>query len=241
MDRDVYRALDELNETHWWFLGRRAVVSDILSRLPQFSGRRILDIGSGAGGMIETLLPHGTVTAAEGDSASREALQKRFGERVRVLPGFLGDIDLAGHDVITMFDVLEHIEDDRAALRAIWDALPSGGRFICTVPAFKLLWSGHDVMSHHFRRYARAELIRKLTETGFVIERVTFFNFFLFPAILALRLVFRALGRKDSDFNVPAPFVNGILARIFSAERFLLRHMNLPWGVSLLVVARKPE
>ncbi len=241
MDRHVYEDHHALDRTHWWFVGRRMIIADILAWLNLPKGGRIIDIGSGGGGMLELLLPYGTVEALEGDVPSVEEIRRRYGDRVQVMPETFERSTFAGpYQLITMFDVLEHIEDDVAALKKIYDAVAPGSLFVCTVPALPILWSGHDEMSHHFRRYRRCGLIERVRTAGFQVERVTFFNSILFLPAVLMRMVFRVTKRRDSDFRVPTSGVNALLTRIFSLERYWLRFANFPVGVSLLLVARKP-
>jgi hypothetical protein len=119
--------------------------------------------------------------------------------------------------------------------------LPVGGRFICTVPAFQFLWSGHDVVNHHRRRYTRPALRSRLQAAGFEVERVSYFNTLLFPGIAAARLLrFGTRTTPRSDISLPTPSVNRWLRRLFASERWLLRSVSLPVGVSIVAVCKKP-
>ncbi len=241
MDRCVYTDHWELEETHWWFVGRRAIIRALLRKILP-GAQRIVDVGSGGGAMLPVLETYGSVASLEPDMLSAERLRQRFQSRFSVTTG---SIDTSAFpelrpEVVTMFDVLEHIEDDDGALRRIFEVLPSGGRFICTVPAFPSLWSNHDVLSHHFRRYTRRDLTRKLAAAGFTIERMTFFNSLLFFPTVGLRWISRALGRTASDFQMPRLGMNRLLSAVFGSERWLVAVLDLPFGVSLFVSAKKP-
>ncbi|MEO5927989.1 MAG: class I SAM-dependent methyltransferase [Patescibacteria group bacterium] len=241
MDRSLYRDHHRLEESHWWFLGRRKIIRTLLETLRLRAPSRVLDIGSGAGGMLETLLPYGSVSALEGDAESATHIRERYADRVTVLPQFFEQANIlpGSFDVVSLFDVLEHIEDDEAALRKIFAILSPGGTLIITVPAFPFLWSGHDVLNRHFRRYVGKELRFKIEQAGFKIRRLSYFNFFLFLPIVIARLFFRASGRVESDFHVPNAGTNTLLMKIFSAEHAFVRRVNLPIGVSILAVAKK--
>jgi len=241
MDRSVYTDHWELEETHWWFVGRRAVVDGLLRKILS-SPRKIVDVGSGGGGMLPLLEKFGPVVSFEPDAPSAERLRQRFRGRFSITTGGVDAPTFfeSRADVVTMFDVLEHIEDDVAALRQIFDALPHGGRFLCTVPAFPSLWSQHDVLSHHARRYTRRLLVQRLTEAGFVLERVTFFNTLLFLPTAGARWLFRFLGRPGSDFHAPRMGMNRLLGEVFSLEHLVLSFVDLPFGVSLFACAQKP-
>jgi SAM-dependent methyltransferase len=242
MERQLYRDHEQQEERHWWFLGRRRIISTLLSRLGLGTDRRILDIGSGAGGMLEALLPYGRVTSMEGDAESAEHIRQRYGENVMVIHRFFDGTEglPETYDLVTMFDVLEHIEDDATALANVYGLLPPGGILVLTVPAFPILWSGHDVLNRHFRRYRKGQLRRRVEQAGFRIQRLGFFNFMFFFPILLVRLAFRALHRTESDFRVPSAGMNAFFLRIFAAERFIVTRGGFPFGVSLFCVATKP-
>jgi SAM-dependent methyltransferase len=144
-------------------------------------------------------------------------------------------------DLVCLLDVLEHIDDDRASLRAVFDLLGTNGRMLLTVPACKFLWSAHDRALHHKRRYRKSELVAKVVEAGFRLDYVTYFNTFLFPVVAMVRLLHNLLGsRVDTDVALPAQGLNLVLQKIFAAEKALLPQLRLPFGVSLLLVARRP-
>lgn len=143
-------------------------------------------------------------------------------------------------DLVTLFDVLEHFEDDGAAL-AIYERLNSGGYVVLTVPAFRFLWSEHDDLAHHQRRYTKRELQDTLEKAGFRIVRLSYFNFFLFPVVAVARLAKKFLGINTgaTDFFMPSAPINSLLASLFSAERYFLRYINFPFGVSIIAIAQK--
>jgi SAM-dependent methyltransferase len=243
MERILYHDHERYEDTHWWFLGRRAIVDAVLRGLHIPQGARLVDIGSGAGGMLSSLLPYGEVWSLEGDAESANRIRERYGARVNLVPDFFEQATLpeSSFDVVTMFDVLEHIEDDAAALKRIAGLLKPGGMYVATVPARPSLWGHHDVLNRHYRRYLRSDLRRVIESSGLVIETCSYFNTFLFPMIYVVRRLWRLLGKTESDIHQPGPFVNGLLARLFSAERgWIASKRSFPIGVSLLVVARKP-
>src|SRR5687767_2614351 len=188
--------------------------------------------------MLSMLREFGTVTGLDASPIAVDYCQDRFKGSVEVRLGLIPDDIPDGADVITAFDVVEHLEDDEKALAGIHDRLPSGGLFICTVPAFPFLWSGHDVVHHHYRRYTRASLRRRLEDAGFTVERLGYFNTCLFPAAAAIRVLHRSRpgAPSASDAATPHPLVNRLLLALFASERFLLRGATLPVGVSLLAI-----
>lgn len=231
---------------HWWFAGRREIVLAQLDRVLAGTaaehGPRFLDVGCGAGGMLEFLAARG---AAAGVDASPDAvaMARRHGGDVR-LGALPDDIPFEPHhfDVVTLLDVLEHVDRDQEALVAIHTLLRTGGHLVVTVPAYRFLWSGHDIVNEHKRRYVRAELEARLRQAGFAVERITYFNTLLFPPIAAVRLLGRLRGgvARADEGNVPHR-INALLRGIFMMEKRLLAAMDLPFGVSLLAVARAVE
>ena len=241
MERILHDQHQQLDSVHWWFKARRDIVGSFLNKRSLDSSVRILDVGSCGGGMLDLLINYGHVDAVEKDATSAEALRAKYGDRIGVIHAECGPQSrFDSHEFISMFDVLEHIDDDVGTLKSLTESLPSGGWFVATVPAFQFLWSGHDVLNEHKRRYTAKELRTKIEGAGLTIKRLTYFNTFLFPMIWASRMISNATGRTDSDVTLPSAFVNRILYRIFSFEKRVLSSTDLPFGVSLIVIAQKP-
>jgi SAM-dependent methyltransferase len=229
---------------HWWFVARRRILRDVLRKLvPLPNGKRLLEAGCGTGGNLAMLEDFGRVSAFEPDAGARE-LARRKGA-VHVSEGRLPTdvpFEEESFDLVVALDVLEHIDDDLAGLRALRDRLRPGGWMVITVPAFSFLWSHHDVVHHHKRRYRKKELIRLASETGLSLVTATYFNTLLFPVIAAVRFVKNLLGRESADDAVVPPRpVNGILTAVFASERHLVGRITLPVGVSILMVARRSD
>jgi SAM-dependent methyltransferase len=244
MDEFVYDELAAAERTHWWFQGRRRILVDVLRRrLPtEDADRLVIDVGCGTGEMLDMVREFGRVTGLDASLKAVGYCRARFGDAVDIHLGRIPDDVPDGAALITAFDVVEHLEDDEKALTGICERLAPGGVFVCTVPAFPFLWSGHDDVHHHYRRYTRKILRRRLEDAGFVVERVTFFNTVLFPPAAVVRLLHRFLpgGAKGSDASLSSGPANRLLRAVFSAERFLLRLTDLPVGVSLLAVCHHP-
>lgn len=243
MDAQLYREFGQNEDTHWWFTARRAIVRDfLLAHLPRTQGLKVIDVGCGTGGMLPLLSEFGEVTGLDASDDALAFAQSRA-PGARLLKGDLPAGLPAGEkfDLITAFDVIEHIPDAVAALKVLRAALNPGGRLVVTVPAFGFLWSDHDVLNHHQRRYTDTLMREHLTGAGFTVERSSYFNTWLFPPIAAVRLVQKLSGPKQggaSDFSVPGKFVNRALELLFMSERFLVSRTRLPFGVSLLGIAR---
>ncbi|MEN9799545.1 MAG: hypothetical protein RL653_3242 [Pseudomonadota bacterium] len=250
MESFLYDELARAEEAHWWARGRRTLVEALLSRhveqrLPGRGGSlRLLDVGCGTGYLLEALRRFGEVEGLETSPDARAIARRRMGEGLvlheRPLPEGLPAG--ARYDVVTAFDVLEHLEDPGPALHAIRASLRPGGFFLCTVPAFPVLWSAHDELHHHFRRYRAKVLREQLEEAGFTVQWMSHFNTWLFPGVAAVRLAQRLLPRRSgeqatSDLGSPPPaLLNTALERLFASERHLLARMKLPFGVSLAAV-----
>ena len=249
MDEFLYHQFGDIDRRHWWFLARREIVLTMLrDRLPAAgaSTRRILEIGCGGGGMLEPLREFGRVTGMDMSEDALAYCRTKVGSEVELRRGDLPD-DLprdASYDVIAALDVLEHLADPVTVLHSIRASMRPGGLLLCTVPAFRFLWGPHDDLNHHLRRYGREELRGHLEAGGFTVERLSFFNTWLFPVVAGVRVGRRALGLADgppkSDFVMPKPWLSRALARLFATGARVMRHLSFPVGVSLLAVCRVP-
>jgi SAM-dependent methyltransferase len=231
----------EQDRAHWWFRGRRAVIlAEMARRLPG-AGLRIAEIGCGSGGMLEALARFGPAVGVELDPSLRDRARARgLDARAGALPDDL-PLEAGRWDAVCLFDVLEHVADEAGALRACRLLLASGGRLVLTVPAYAWLWSRHDELLGHRRRYTAGSLRAAVQGAGFAVERLTYFNTLLAAPIMAVRLVRSLLRRPGHDLDRPRPLVNGLLARTFAAEAGLLRVGSLPFGISILLVARPAD
>lgn len=245
MDASLYHKFYEVEDRHWWFAGRRAIVAGELARrlAPGAGERRILDVGCGTGGMLPILAPYGRVSGIDMEPLALDYCRKRGFDDVALQQGYA---PAQPFDIITLFDVLEHVPDEAGFLRLLSGWLKPGGLLVVTVPAFQWLWSRHDDLNHHQRRYRRSQLIGALTGNGFRVERASYFNFLLFPVVAVTRLFEgqpRPGASEDEEVlkHLTIGGLNGPLTSLFAAERHLLGVGDLPWGVSLMAVARRPE
>lgn len=242
MERSAYVEMASIDEVHWWYRARRAIVADMITqyvRLPKDAN--IVEIGCGTGSNLPTLARFGNLTAIEPDSDARAFAATR--SKANVLEGRLPadlPIDAASQDLAVMLDVLEHVDDDVAALKAVAAKLKPGARFLLTVPAVPSLWSPHDEEHHHKRRYTKASLSKAMEAAGLKIEVISYFNTLLFPLIAGIRWTKNLIGSKTVDTGMPSLWLNSLLERIFAAERALIGKFPLPIGVSLLVIVSVP-
>ncbi|WP_294393095.1 class I SAM-dependent methyltransferase [uncultured Sphingomonas sp.] len=239
MERHVYDRMAQIDRDHWWFVGRRSILTALIERFrPRPTPLRILEVGCGTGSNIAMLQGFGQVDAIEPDDDARAFAARRTGLAIK--GGYLPDVPLqdGAYDLIVLLDVLEHIPDDHGALAALRSKLAPGGRLLLAVPAMPSLWSGHDVAHHHQRRYTRRTLEAVVTAAGFRVIHHTAFNTLLLPAIVGVRLVNKLLRREGGDEDaLPAAPVNAVLSRLFGWERYAAVRGLLPVGVSLGLVA----
>lgn len=241
MNPEAYERMASLEDRHWWFLARRGIVAKIIAGLKLPQRARILDAGCGTGGNLAMLCNFGEVEAVEMDDGARALAAAK--ELATVSSGNLPDalpFQGAEFDLITLLDVLEHVADDEAALESLSGLLRPGGYLVMTVPAFSFLWSEHDEIHRHYRRYRKRELEDKVGQAGMDVVYASYFNTLLFPLVAAVRMAGRLLKRrKGGDLAMPGRWANRLLYSVFASERALLGRMRLPFGVSLLLVARK--
>lgn len=236
----------EVEESHFWFVATRRVVMDVLAAGlgPGVAGARVLDLGCGTGYTL-TCLPPSARGVGIDRSAHALALATRRGLAGRLVQGDVQRLPFAdgAFDAVLALDVLEHLPDDAAAAREIARVLRPGGCAVVTVPAFRFLWSRHDEALSHLRRYRLGEVSKVLDSAGLTVERSSYYNFWLFPLVAAVRLVGRlrpgAEGR--TDVSVPPAAVNRLLTAVLASERHLLRRGSLPVGVSCILRARRPR
>src|SRR5262245_9377381 len=244
MDAFLYDEFYRIERTHWWSVGMRGVFRMLLTdALRGVTTPSLLDIGCGTGIALEELGGYARVYGV--DLVWAALAYSR--ERDRTVPLVQADVTrlpiAAGRmDAVLAFDVIEHLEDDVAALREIRRALRPGGVALVNVPAFPSLWSAKDTANHHRRRYRRADLERALAAAGFQVERITYTNALLFPPIWCARQLQRFSRKEwnsDAEYH-PATWVNRTLLGLLRLERGMLRVVDLPVGTSVTCVARRP-
>ena len=243
MKEHTYPIMFRVEQSHWWYTGRRKIlthfIEDICRRVTD-RRPRILDVGCGTGANLLMLSQFGD---AEGVDLSEDALafcRERGLEKVKLGAAEKLPYDDGTFDLVTALDVVEHLDDDLAGLREMQRVLRPGGRVLLFVPTFMFLWGLQDDVSNHRRRYRLPELRRVLEQAGFEVERTTYANITFFLPILLARKLMRVTGIKaESENNINVSALNGVLGSMLGAESVVLKFMNIPFGVSGLCVARK--
>jgi SAM-dependent methyltransferase len=248
MDAQLMKVMLDVDERHWWYRGRRQIIRGELDRLPLPAPATVLDAGCGSGRMLQELEPYGDVFGVDVSPEAAEIARSRgHGE---VVDGPLEELpwEDAKFDLVTCLDVLEHLPDEDSALRELARVCKPGGWMVLTVPAYESLWSRHDELNHHYRRYVPRTLRSAVSDSGWSVERMTSFNTLLLAPAAIVRVAERRLRtRPRGDGEVqPATvhlgptWVNAILEAPLRLEaRWLARGRRLAVGLSLLAVLRR--
>lgn len=240
MKVDAYTIEAEIEATHWWFTERRRLFGRLIKRFDLAPDARVLDIGTSTGTNLRMLRDLG-FTRSEGLDASADAVrwcaEKGYG---KVTQGSICELPFADgtFDLVLATDVIEHVDDDAAALREIRRVLKPKGHVLITVPAFQALWGVQDEISLHKRRYRAAEVLERARNAGLAVSKKFYFNYVLFLPIMFARLVLRnSRSNVRSENEINSPWVNRILKAIFRFDVWTAPVLQPPFGVSYLVVA----
>jgi ubiquinone/menaquinone biosynthesis C-methylase UbiE len=248
MEHSEYRIMFDLENSYWWFLGKQFLVKNTLKTLgfDESKVERILDLGSGTGMILKVLEDYGVCYGTEISQTAINFLRERELNRV-IRADVNGPLPFKDNSfsLITCLDVLEHLEKDGELLVEMFRVCKPGGYVFVTVPAFNFFWSPHDTALHHRRRYVRRQLLGHIRSLKGKVIKVSYYNMFLsLPIAVVRKLKTWHGGPKEgrSDFFLFLPgAVNKALSVIFKLEIFFLNYINYPFGVSLLMIARKDE
>jgi 2-polyprenyl-3-methyl-5-hydroxy-6-metoxy-1,4-benzoquinol methylase len=251
LKKEIYQLTFESEETYWWYLGRRRIILDqIQASLSKMKVKKpvLLDIGCGTG---INLVEFNKISDAYGMDAAEEALRfcrqrglKKLALMDSTPGGSIQNPFRKKYDIITMLDVLEHIEQVAGYLTSVSEWLSRDGFIFMTVPAYQWLWSGEDVVSRHVRRYTRRQLIQTVQEAGLRVEKISYFNTILFPAqvlVILFSNLFIPQSKTQTNLHKMSVWFNAILQGILSNESGLIKRVNLPFGGSILCICRKGQ
>lgn len=249
MQQHTYAIMRRVEESHWWYVGRRRIIRSFLQRIVHNRNAsnnpgklNILDVGCGTGANLEML---SEFAEAKGVDVSAEALsfcRARGLENVKQGEAEALPYEDGSFDLVTGLDVVEHLGDDLAGLKEMRRVLRRGGQALLFVPAFMFLWGVQDDVSNHRRRYTLSGLKSVVRQAGFEVERATYANISFFAPIFLGRLFMKVTGvRPESENNITIGSLNGVLGRILGYEAAALRFLNFPFGVSIICVARRIE
>ena len=248
MEKSYYEKYFHFEDDNWWFVGRRRLLIRLASAYTDPSAGPILDAGCGTGGMLAHLGPADLVTGIDNERLALSFARRR-GAR-RLLQASVVELPFQDNSFGTVYslDVLEHLDDDHAGMREVQRVCRPGGTILITVPAFRYLWSQHDVVNQHRRRYRAPELRDLVRDAGLQISLLSYSNTALFPAVAGVRLVKKAwallthssmMPGADNQY-VPEPW-NSFLSTLYAFERHIVPRYPLPFGVSLVCVATKEK
>jgi SAM-dependent methyltransferase len=244
MDIASYAIEAAVQETHWWFVGRRRLFEKELQRLGFNNSHAVLDVGTSTGTNLALLRDMG-FRRVTGLDMSEEAIAFCAGKGLG--PVKLGDACAMpfkdeSFDLVLATDVIEHLDDDRAGLREISRVLTPSGKVLITVPAFPSLWGLQDRVSQHKRRYRVASLLAAVSDAGLKPITHYHFNYLLFaPIWLARRAIdiFKPSVQHEGEVNNPA--INWILSKVFNVDTALAPYLKVPFGVSILLICERDE
>ena len=242
MRHDELQVMLSSDDRHWWYRGRRRVLHAALDRIVFLPGARLLDAGCGSGRTLDELARYGRVAGVDANPDAVELARRRGHRDVRVARVEELPFRAESFDVVTCLDVVEHTPDDRATLSELRRVTREGGVLLVTVPAYQSLWSWHDVVNLHFRRYDSASLRAVARAAGWEVVGDTHFNSVLLPATAAVRVVQRHRRTHErSDLELTPAALNGVLELPLRLEaRLVASGVRLPAGLSLLATLRRP-
>ena len=244
MENSFYRTYFEVEKRHWWFRVRRNIILSLIKNHKVPKKARIFDFGCGSGYLAGYLQNLGYDVS--GSDMSHEAIDFGVSKGIKNLHVVEpGKTVPGGHfDLILALDVIEHIDDDKGAIRDLKEALKPNGTLIITVPAYRWMWGVQDEVAHHFRRYNMSSLLNLIADdSSLSVVKKSYFNTLLFLPIAGVRLVSKLFGLKEreSDFEINNKLLNGIFYFLFNLEPKMLKFLSFPFGVSILLVLKKNE
>jgi SAM-dependent methyltransferase len=246
MEDSIYEIMNEIEDEHWWYVSKRNIIHYILKYyLPDISAEsKILEIGCCTGGNLKYFSNYyNNISGLEVNKTAIKYARIKTNNKMQIMCGLLPfnmDIKENDYNLIFMLDVLEHIEDDQAAIDEVYRIIGQNGYLAITVPAFQFLWSKNDVINDHKRRYTIKQLIKLGEKANFHrIVFSTYYNLFLSIPIVIIRLFNKIFKIENNELDLPNKLLNKILIKIMSFERFLLKYIKFPFGISAIIILKK--
>lgn len=243
MENYLYQDLYSLEKRHWWHLAKRKTVGQLLKEFVAHKNIKILDIGCGTGENLHFFSKFGQVWGVDVSQQAVNYCKKRGLTHVKIAASDQLPFSQKSFDVVTLLDVLEHVEE-KPTLHQIAKILKPKGILIITVPAYPWLWSSWDKVLHHKRRYTKASLTTALQQNGFQVRKISYlYAFLVIPAkiIRLMKSVFSVNTSYSSDFKLSSPLINRIFLKITDWERLFALRYSLPFGTSIICLAVKPK
>ena len=242
MENDLFDEMYNVEKQHWWFVSRRKIIDGVIKNINPGADSKIMDAGCGNGDNLEFLAKYGELIAVERDEkALARAQSRQFGKVVQgELPNHFPEDIERENDLIVLLDVLEHIENDHKSLEVLKNWAKERAKIVITVPAYQFLWTQHDEIHHHKRRYTAKGLKDVVERAGWKIQYISYFNSFLFPLALIDRLIKKIfLVSEEEKLGMPNKWVNSIFKKIFGFETNFIGKYTFLFGLSIIAVAEK--
>lgn len=245
MEQSLYHEFSKLEAKHWWFTGRRRYLQTVIERFFNNTSKlSVCEIGCGTGGNLGILSQFVKTDAVEMNDDARQLAKEKQIKNAKIHSGYLPDnIPLTEqYDGVFALDVVEHVEDDLAAIKRLKSLVNKDGLLITTVPAYQWLWSKHDIANHHFRRYTKKRYCQLIESAGLEVCYASYFNTILFPLAVLSRLVEfitdKFASNQDATLSMPTAFINRLFSVIFNLESLWASKISMPFGLSIIVVAK---
>lgn len=240
MENELYQKFYEVETKHWWFSARRIIIIDVIKKIIKLKKNSlVLDYGCGTGGILDFLSKDYQAYGADMSDLAINFCNKRNLTNILSISDLLSKPEFKNKfKMVTILDVIEHIDDDDAVLKDIHSLLEDEGYLFVTVPAYQFLFGPYDILTQHKRRYVKKHLAEVVTSAGYDVIKISYFNTFLSPLLILSRLISAKTG-SDNDTDIPNKFLNIILKQIFKFEKYLLRFISLPFGISIMCIAKK--
>lgn len=239
MEKYLYKDLYDLEQKHWWHIAKRKTIYSLIKSFINSKKINIVDIGCGTGGNLEAFSKLGSVYGVDKSKLAVNFCHKRGFKKVKVGSSEKTGLKNSFFNVVTLLDVLEHVEEEKT-LKEMKRILKRNGYLIITVPAFSFLWSKWDEVLHHKRRYTTDRLSQLLKDNNFQVVKITYLYSFLVIPVLLIRTFKQLINKKEysSDFKISNFFINKIMEVLTDKERNFAFKNGLPFGTSIICLAK---